>query len=194
MITLSSNFYDFEQLHKTTSIKDIARQLRVGQQALKRVLQSKGYEYDTSIKKWRYVLIDDVNNNRNQSIYNAMYQAGSDAIVSVNNINSNNESNTDAYEHDSISNTDDNTNSNTFTEDEIAILKRIASDWTQQHTNNNNDIVQALQSVKRDKTERKTFAISASIITQLDNFCEENNIKKSDFLAVAILNAIKKYS
>lgn len=51
-------------------------------------------------------------------------------------------------------------------------------------------ILEVVQSVPSERTSKKTFVIQDSVIAHLDPFCDRHRIKKSDFLAVAIQDAL----
>ena len=194
MLILDSTLLEIEQAHKTMNMKQIAKEIGIGEKKLKQVLSSMGYEYDSPKRKWRYVLMDESKDYRNRSLWSIM-EHGVNSNIDITDIDT-----VDVEEK----NTNDITNGNIditheFTQEEIMILKHLAQQQLAKGTVENDSgcaraILEAIQSVPTGSTSKKTFVIQDELIVQLDAFCELHRIKKSDFLAIAISDALKKFS
>lgn len=193
MLSTSNSIYEIEQAHETDSLKQIAKELGVSEAKLKQVLKLVGYRYNSATKKWGYVKSDASQDFRNCSIQSIM----------DNDLPSNTDITDEQQETvDNQDITESNTGNNEvaeFTQEEIQVLKQLAQQQMKAGTSGNladgsHSIIQAIQSVPTGSTNKKTFAISESVIEQLDAFCDSHRIKKSDFLAVAILETLSKYS
>lgn len=76
-----------------------------------------------------------------------------------------------------------------LTADELAMLKSL----TQQTTNPFESIHESIKQLGgRDRTN-KTYYLSKEVIERAANFCDDHSVKVSQFIEVAILDAIKKY-
>ena len=85
--------------------------------------------------------------------------------------------------------------SNIFTQDEILILKELAARHsTAAPVSDSTDILEAIQDVPKGKTTKKTFALNDGVINRLDTFCDTHRIKKSDFVTMAIQDALNKFN
>lgn len=76
-----------------------------------------------------------------------------------------------------------------LTSDELAVLKSL----TQQTTNLFESIHESIKQLGgRDRTN-KTYYLSKEVIERAATFCDDHSVKVSQFIEVAILDAIKKY-
>lgn len=76
-----------------------------------------------------------------------------------------------------------------LTMDELAMLKSL----TQQNTNPFESIHESIKQLGgRDRTN-KTYYLSKEVIERAANYCNDHSVKVSQFIEVAILDAIKKY-
>lgn len=198
MLSISSTFLDIEKAHKeeSKSIKVIAREMGVGENKLRRLLIAAGYEYDSSLKIWRYVLLDESKDKRNMSFwaFDEKLKNGTNSNKGNNHITEKGNKNITHNTHKS------NTSNNIFSEIEIEALKSIAKSYISNtkinigNTSNNETIIDRIAQLKTGTPQKKTFSIDAGIISQLDKFCETNRIKKSDALAVAIEELLARYN
>lgn len=226
MLSINSTLHEIQQAHRRDkmNMKQIARALGVGENKLRRILTSVGFEYDASLKEWRYTNQDDgavlqrsfwsldeygVGKTRKDNTSNTdnmksnksnKGNTNDDNTGNIDNINSNtgNPSNTDNSNTDNTGNTKegklDNMGNMIFTQDEIMILKELAARHAEAApAKDSTDIIMAIASVPKGKTTKKTFAINDGIVEQLDAFCDAHRVGKSDFIMMAIQDALNKY-
>ena len=199
-MSINENFFEFERLHETSNLGQIAKIIGIGEKRLRRIITYVGYEFDVSAKKWCYASSAGSKDKRNQSIQSVIEEMREIAPVVTNETNKVTSSNTKGNTKDSIS--------TYFSPEEVEALQIIAREYIKRNKEgelgvleddkvilSNADIIEEIRKVvPRDSvTLRKTFALLGDVIEQLDIFCEKKRIRKSDFLAVAILDAINKY-
>lgn len=196
MLSINSTIHEIEQAHKSMNMKLIAREAGIGEAKLKQVLTSIGYEYDTAKRKWRYILMDESKDIRNRSLWSIMEQLENGNT----NITDTEACATDMEHVESKQDviTDGNKGNIEFTQDEIIVLKRMAQRQMATGTSGNvsdgsTAILEAIEQVADGSTSKKTFVIQDEVVAQLDAFCDLHRIKKSDFLTVAIQEALGKY-
>lgn len=178
MLNLDSSFFDIEQAHKAMSIKDIAFQLRMGQQKLKRLLETVGFEYDATTKKWRYIVIDASTDLREFTVYQINSRQHLQHLQHLNDIAS------------------DVVDGNMLTIADIQFLKQFIAkqqDRPMMRLDEAKSIIKAIEGVSAGTTSKKKFKVHNDLIEQLDKFCDKMRIKKSDFLAIAIKDTLNKY-
>lgn len=182
MVSINSTLQEIEIAHKEKNMKQLAKEIGIGESKLKRLLAATGYEYDTAIRRWRYVRMDETNDSRNRSLWSIMEQ---DITVSNKDITDIETESVSESENDDITN---------FTQDEIRVLKSVAQQQLLKDvSSSSSSILEAIRGIPDGFTSKKTFVVQDEVIEQLDTFCEKYRIKKSDFLAVAIHDALKKY-
>lgn len=206
MLSISSTLHDIQQAHQQgMNMKQIARQLSVGENKLRRILTAAGFEYDASLKHWRYVRMDDGAILQRSFWSLDEYGVGTpDTTGKVRKSNVTDVANVGKTEKAAKSNATDAdnvmqgnaTNIATFTQDEILILKQMAARQAAAPAtdDSSSDILDALKAAPKGKTAQKTFVINKAIIDELDAFCDHHRIKKSDFLAIAIQDALNKFN
>lgn len=183
LLSISSTIHDIEKALKDKSLKSVASEMRVSVTKLRQILSMVGYEYDSSQKKWRYILLDERADQRHRTFWHLdEYGIG-------------NPSNTDdESDMDEPIEVEEERNMGTFTVDEIAILKRLAARHADAASGiDSTDVLQALKNAPEGSTSKKTFALNDGVINQLDTFCDTHRVKKSDVLAVALQEFFKKY-
>ena len=191
-LSISSTIYEIEDALKNKSIKEVAKEMRTGASKLRQILKMVGYEYDASTRKWRYILMDASDDQRHRTFWHIdHYGIGNTGNTS----NVNGESDMDAplLEEEVDGNMSNIDNIETFTADEIAILKQLAARHSNVGAIDSTDVLQALKSAPHGSSSKKTFALNDDIINQLDTFCDVHRVKKSDVLAVALQEFFKKY-
>ncbi|MEH7463703.1 hypothetical protein V7166_16905 [Bacillus thuringiensis] len=208
MLSINSTLQEIEEAHQEKNMKQLAKEIGIGEAKLKQLFATAGYEYDTAIKKWRYVRMDEVNESRSRSLWSIMEHGATDSDIGITDMEhgatDSNIGITDMEHGATDSNigvtdmehgtTDSNIDITDFTQDEMRVLKRIAQQQLLKSVPNGSvSILEAIQGVPNGSTSKKTFVVHEEIIEQLDAFCEQYRIKKSDFLAVAIHDALKKY-
>lgn len=192
MLSINSSIYEIAKAHKSMKIKEIAFQIKINPNELKRVLAYLGFEYIPKYRKWSCINAKS-NECLECSLWSVMEQMNNDNM----NI-------TDTEQQ--LTETNEITKSNTgnievaeFTQDEIIFLKQLAQQHMTAGTSGNvsdgsNDVLEAIKSVPTGSTSKKTFVIQDELIEQLDAFCEHHRIKKSDFLTLAIQDTLRKFS
>lgn len=209
MLSISSTFHEIEQALREKNIKAVKSEMSVGENKLRRVLIAAGYEYDTSLKRWRYVVLDESKDVRNMSFWAFDEQLRGNTSNTGDNMSnkesniSNTESNTNITKSDDSNigvttgniHTNHSNNSNTaFSPEEIAALKEIAQlHSSKQPPSGNPTILESIKALESDDTDRKTFVIDKQLISQLDAFCELHRVRKSDVMSVAIYDLLQKY-
>lgn len=68
-LSISSTIYEIEAALKNKSIKEIAKEMRIGASKLRQILTIVGYEYDSGTRKWRYILADDSDDQRHRTFW-----------------------------------------------------------------------------------------------------------------------------
>lgn len=192
LLTINNTILDIarEHINNNRSMSSIAKEMGISNKALTDVLKRIGFEYDATIKKWRFVWItgDDY---RDCSFY-SVQQGTAQPVPLVEDKsftmidNEDNESN--------IGNTDEPIDDNTLTISEIHFLKQFVASQQQAPINDATSILQAIERLPGGiASSKKTFALNDAVISELDSYCDAMRIKKSDFLAVAIKDALNKY-
>lgn len=206
MLSINSTFHEIESALKTKGIKQVKNEMSVGENKLRRMLRLAGYEYDTSLKLWRYPTSDreDV---RNMSFW-AFEQTleGNTHIIKSNTDNTTPENSNTSNTEIEKSNTNSNISNNDhtalpFTASEIDALRELAQLHINKqpiapvtaHTDGTTSILERVQSLQSSKSERKTYVIDAELIQQFDAFCEVNRLKKSSVMSLAIKDLLAKY-
>lgn len=202
MLSISSTFHEIEQALREKNIKAVKNEMSVGENKLRRVLIAAGYEYDTSLRQWRYVVLDESKDVRNMSFWAFDEQLKGNTSNTEDNM-SNTESNSNITKSDDSNTkvtrgniqTNHSNNSNTaFSPEEIAALKEVAQlHISKQPSLGNSTILESIKALESDDTDRKTFVIDKQLISQLDAFCELHRVRKSDVMSVAISDLLQKY-
>lgn len=202
MLSISSTFHEIEKELKVKSIKEVKSEMGVGENKLRRILIAVGYEYDTSLRMWRYVVLDDSKDVRNMSFWafdESLKGNTSNMVDNMSNTKSNNsniKSNTNITQSKMkvINSNKNNTDIKDFSPEELAALKEIAQlHLNKQPTSANQNILESIKDLQSDNTDRKTFVIDKGLITELDAFCELHRVRKSDVMSVAIADLLQKY-
>lgn len=192
LLTIHSTILDIarEHIDKNRSMSSIAKEMRVSNKALTDVLKRIGFEYDATIKKWRFVWItgDDY---RDCTFY-SIQQGTAKPVPLVEDKSFTMIDNED--DESNIGNTNEPIDANTLTISEIQFLKQFVASQQQAPKNDTTSILQAIERLPGGiASSKKTFALNDEVISELDSYCERLRIKKSDFLAVAIKDALNKY-
>lgn len=202
MLSISSTFHEIEKALKVKTIKEVKNEMSVGENKLRRVLIAAGYEYDTSLRKWRYVVLDESKDVRNMSFWSFDERLKGntsnmgDNMSNTKSNNSNISSNTDITQSNTkvISGNKDNTIIQGFSPEEMAALKEMAQlHLNKQPSSTNQTILESIKALQSDDTDRKTFVIDKGLIAGLDAFCELHRVRKSDVMSVAIADLLQKY-
>ena len=192
MLSIGSTIHEIEKALKERNLSQVAKEMRVGKAKLSRILNSVGYEYDSSKQKWRYVWLDERADHRHRSFwhideYGLKGQQESEGASDM-------KSNTDitkTIEQES------NTNVTSFTPAETVALKELAQLHISRALDSSltgaENVHKAIQTLESYKTTRKTFVVDETLVAQLDAFCDSRKIKKSDALALAITDMLAKY-
>lgn len=178
LLTIESTILDIarEHINNNRSMTSIAKEMRVSIKALTNVLKQIGFEYDATLRKWRFILIEG-KDYRDCTFYSIQNGTAKPAQLT----------------EDKTFTTID-TDDNVLTIDEIQFLKQFVASQQQQQTGDDSGILQAINCLPADiKTSKKTFVLNDDVINDLDNYCDVMRIKKSDFLSVAIKDALNKY-
>lgn len=195
MLSISSTFHEIEKALKVKTIKEVKNEMSVGENKLRRVLIAAGYEYDTSLRKWRYIVLDESKDVRNMSFW-AFDEKLKGNTSNMNDNTSNTESNTDITKSNIkvISSNKDNTIIEGFSPEEMAALKEMVQlHLNKQPSSANQTILESIKALQSDDTDRKTFVIDKGLIAGLDAFCELHRVRKSDVMSVAIADLLQKY-
>lgn len=201
MLSINSTFHEIEHAHQrdNKSTKAISKEMGVGENKLRRNLIAAGFEYDTSSKKWRYILLDESKDKRDMSFWAFDEELKNGISSNISNKSITYVSNKDITHIPNGSNIGNigNTNDKEFTHIEIETLKLIAQSYIENKQinmgNTSNNIIDRISQLETGTPQKKTFSIDANIIKQLDEFCETNRIKKSDALAIAIEELLARY-
>ena len=81
-----------------------------------------------------------------------------------------------------------------ITKNQLAILQQINDDSQFVGLNSNESIHAAVKQLGGRERINKTYYISKEIIERTAGFCDDKNVKVSQFVEMALLEAIKKYS
>ncbi|GLC88757.1 phage antirepressor KilAC domain-containing protein [Lysinibacillus piscis] len=155
MLTLDSTILEIEQAHEAMNMKQIAKEIGIGEKKLKHVLSSMGYEYDSAERKWRYVLMDESKDYRNRSLWLIM-EYGVNSNIDITDVDT-----IDVEEKNTNDITDDNTDiTHEFTQEEIMILKHLAQQQLAKGTVENDSggaiaILEVIQSVPTGSTSKE---------------------------------------
>lgn len=202
MLSISSTFHEIEKALKVKTIKEVKNEMSVGENKLRRVLIAAGYEYDTSLRKWRYVVLDESKDVRNMSFWSFDERLKGntsnmgDNMSNTQSNNSNTESNTNITKNNTevTSSNKGNINIKGFSPEEMAALKEMAQlHLNKQPASDNQTILESIKALQSDDTDRKTFVIDKGLIAGLDAFCELHRVRKSDVMSVAIADLLQKY-
>ena len=79
-----------------------------------------------------------------------------------------------------------------LTTDDLTFLKELSKNKTT--TNGNESIYESIKQLGGRERTNKTYYVSKDVIEMAAEFCEEKSVKVSQFIEVAILEAIKKYN
>lgn len=200
LLTIDSTITEILQEHVKgkRSMASIAKELGVSAKALTNVLKQIGYEYDATIKQWRFVWVTG-SDYRNCTFY-SIQQGTAQPIPLVEDTSytmidleePNTSGNTDITAD--TEDTSDVKEELSFTIAEIRFLKHLVATQDQNHIKGAEPILNAIERLPvPNKTNKKTFALDETVIQELDAFCEMMRIRKSDFLAIAITEALHKY-
>lgn len=196
MLSVNSTIYEIAQAHKTMKLKEIADEIKVNKNELTRVFKYLGFEYVNKFRQWSCVFAKP--SEKLERSFWSVKEEMENAIGNDNNTGIINEQETTDNQDITESNAGNN-EIGEFTQEEIQVLKllvrqHIATGTNTNVSNGSHSILEAIQSVPTGSTNKKTFVIQDSVIEQLDAFCDSHRIKKSDFLALAILETLRKYS
>lgn len=200
LVSVDSTIAEILEEHVTnhSSMASIAKEMGIAARTLTRVLKNIGYEYDDQQKQWRFVWITG-SDYRHCTFY-SLQQGTAQPIPLVEDVSdtmidleeTNTSGNTDITED--TADTSDANEELSFTIAEIRFLKHLVATQDQNHIKGAETILKAIESLPvPNKTNKKTFALDEAVIQQLDAFCEMMRIRKSDFLAIAIKDALNKY-
>lgn len=192
LLTIHSTILEIarEHINNKRNMSSIAKEMGVSNKALTDVLKRIGFEYDTAIKKWRFVLITG-KDYRDCTFYSI--QRGTAKPVPL--VEDKSFTMIDNEDDESnIGNTNEPIDANTLTISEIQFLKQFVASQQQAPTNDTTSILQAIERLPGGiASSKKTFSLNDAVISELDSYCDAMRIKKSDFLAVAIKDALNKY-
>lgn len=183
MLTKESTLRDIEEANQTGKMntKQIANALNVGENKLRRVLKAVGFIYDTQTKQWRY----DHTGEEADQLFDRPFWSLTEYNVG------------EPIERGASRNKESEGASasmaNVLTEAEIKVLKELAARHTAALERENVPLYEALKNVPKGKAVQKTFVIDPGVIEALDTFCDKHRVKKSDFLTMAIQDALLKF-
>ena len=204
------------------STKKIANELGVGEKKLRDVLKAVGFTYDAKLKQWRQeegsdgslldssfaAIVSNLRNTGNTDSANSEVNTENTGNTDSANSEVNNENTGNKDSANSEGNTENTGNTNgeesgntwnmgniEFTNDELLVLKEMIAKHTSAATvtNESEDILKALEDAPKGDTTKRTFSLNNNVIGELDEFCDKHRISKSDFVAMAIQDALKKF-
>lgn len=198
LLTIDSTITEILQEHVKgkRSMASIAKEMGVSAKALTNVLKQIGYEYDVTQKQWRFVWVTG-SDYRSCTFY-SIQQGTAEPMQLVEEPSFTILDEVEQGEIQSNTGTTEDTNDTkeelSFTIAEIRFLKHLVATQDQNHIKGAELILNVIESLPvPNKTNKKTFALDEAVIQELDAFCETMRIRKSDFLSIAITEALNKY-
>ena len=200
MYTKDSSLKDIvNALNETNeNIETLSRKMSLRNGQLSKVLKFVGFEY----KKQKWIFNGDDRSLMDLSFKQLQIQLsnnGNTDNTSSNNSNKGNSSNNNITKSNKR-NTDNTSNTySLFTPAEVQALKELAQSHIQKQfiadTSKHSDItiLNRVQALQPNGTDRKTFVIDRDLIKQFDVFCHENRLKKSDVISIALVDLLEKY-
>lgn len=199
-LSINSTLQEIEKAHETLNLKQLAKAISIGENRLRRILTATGYEFDSGLKKWRYTKLDGGEIVRMKSLYAVIQELQNSTTGTPSTTGAENDGTTDT-----TGNTEQGTTGTTvtpsttgttaiLTQEEILILKEMAKAYKAPAAEpSSNDLLGAIEGLQDGKTNKRTFAMNADVLSELDAFCELNRIRKSDFITLAVQDALHKY-
>lgn len=192
LLTIESTITEIlgEHANGKRSMSSIAKEMGVSAKALTNVLKQIGYEYDATGKHWRFVLL--TGSDYRQCTFYSLQQGTAQPIPLVE------DTSFISIDQEELqadtSDTEDTNEELSFTIAEIRFLKHLVATQQENHIKGAETILNAIERLPvPNKTNKKTFALDETVIQELDAFCDLMRIRKSDFLAIAITEALHKY-
>lgn len=189
MLSFDSLLGEIEQALQTRNAKAISKEIGIGENKLRRILNAAGFLYDTSSRIWTYKGPAGEKDTRLVSL--RQYAGNTPAVPSERPLTK--PKNTDIKKI----NTEEykiNTNIPMFTEKEIEALKSIARERLEGKAEKPVLTIQEeILRLDMRTTLKRTYVVSEDISERLNAFCEKNRVQKSDVLGVALLQLLEKY-
>lgn len=170
-----------ERLNDKETLKDVAKELSVGGDKLRKTLNSVGVEYDNHSKAWAFTgegespLTTSIVELLNKTRTRRSPQKGNTTTSEVKVFNT----------------------TKGLTLDEISTLRAIIKQYNETATTlevDNNLHSRIIQLEADDKPTRKTVFLNKEVASQLDDFAKRNRVNNSDIVELAIMDFIAKYS
>lgn len=208
MLSWDSSLGEIEQALRKRNAEEVGKEIGIGINKLRRILNSAGFIYDSQGRRWIYKGAEGSGDVRPISLWKYTYGEQGSAeqpgrpTVKIGNtkITGDNKSNMNITVDDQKGNTGitadnkGNTDITSFTPEEVEALKGMARERLQGKAEKPILTIQeAIQGLDVKTTIKKTFVISEDIAGRLDAFCKAKRIHKSDALGIAIMELLEKY-
>lgn len=154
--------------------------------AMTKRIHNRGYKYDKQRMEWVMDIIHTTSHSftlgeqDKKNVVTIGFDEPKEETVHI-----------DSHDVNSHDITEGEQSSHGFTLDEMESIKVMLNDWKK--SVDSPDLVDRIEALPKDEKVRKTIVISESIGKRLDEFCKVNRVQKSDVLASAIEDFIRRY-